>query len=175
MKRILTTTVLLLVTSSVLAEGPYAGMQDRTVKALSEQQVADLSQGRGMGMALPAELNRYPGPTHVLENGAALELSPGQKDELGRQVDAMRIDAIVLGEQVIAQEAILDWLFKSGTADADAIDRTTAALAALYGKLRAVHLRTHLATRATLSETQLARYEALRGYDSKASHPVHKH
>ena len=41
MKRILTTTVLLLVTSSVLAEGPYAGMQDRTVKALSEQQVAE--------------------------------------------------------------------------------------------------------------------------------------
>jgi len=42
-------------------------MQSRSVKALSEQQVADLNEGRGMGMALAAELNGYPGPSHVLE------------------------------------------------------------------------------------------------------------
>ena len=46
---------------------PYAGQQQRAVKALSEQQVADLRAGRGMGLALAAELNGYPGPLHVIE------------------------------------------------------------------------------------------------------------
>jgi hypothetical protein len=32
-----------------------------------------------MGMALPAELNRYPGPLHVLENQAALGLTQEQR------------------------------------------------------------------------------------------------
>jgi len=36
---------------------PYAGMQNRTIKTLSDQQVADLNAGRGMGLALAAELN----------------------------------------------------------------------------------------------------------------------
>ena len=42
------------------AQSPYAGMQTRAIKALSDQQIADLRAGRGMGMALP-------GPAHVLE------------------------------------------------------------------------------------------------------------
>ena len=45
---------------------PYAGYQQRPIKALSEQQIADLRAGRGMGLALAAELNGYPGPVHVL-------------------------------------------------------------------------------------------------------------
>jgi hypothetical protein len=32
-------------------------MQNRTIKTLSDQQVADLNAGRGMGLALAAELN----------------------------------------------------------------------------------------------------------------------
>jgi hypothetical protein len=45
----------------------YTGLEHRTIKALSEQQVDDLQSGRGMGLALAAELNHYPGPVHVLE------------------------------------------------------------------------------------------------------------
>ena len=41
---------------------PYAGLQQRGVKALSDQQLGDLRAGRGMGLALAAELNGYPGP-----------------------------------------------------------------------------------------------------------------
>ena len=58
--------------------GPYAGMQQRSVKALSEQQIADLRAGKGMGLALAAELNGYPGPIHVLELGDQLNLSSVQ-------------------------------------------------------------------------------------------------
>jgi hypothetical protein len=49
---------------------PYAGWQARSIKALSRQQIEDYLQGRGMSMALPAELNGYPGPRHVLELAA---------------------------------------------------------------------------------------------------------
>ena len=40
---------------------PYAGWEHRPAKALSKEQIADLRAGRGMGLALPAELNGYPG------------------------------------------------------------------------------------------------------------------
>ena len=42
------------------AQQPYAGFEARTIKALSDQQLADLRAGRGMGLALAAELNGYP-------------------------------------------------------------------------------------------------------------------
>ena len=63
MKRIAMTVVLVLIAGSALAQShqPYAGLQSRPVKALSDQQIADLRAGRGMTMALPAELNGYPG------------------------------------------------------------------------------------------------------------------
>jgi hypothetical protein len=41
------------------------GMQSRPIKALSDQQVSDLRAGRGMGLALAAELNGYPGPSPI--------------------------------------------------------------------------------------------------------------
>jgi hypothetical protein len=70
------------VASVAFAHSPYAGMQTRTIKALSEQQIADLKAGRGMGLVLPAELNGYPGPAHVLELSDQLGLSAEQKTHL---------------------------------------------------------------------------------------------
>ena len=64
--------------SVTFAQSPYVGMQTRSIKALSEQQIADLKAGRGMGLALPAELNGYPGPAHVLELSDQLGLSTEQ-------------------------------------------------------------------------------------------------
>ena len=56
------------------APQPYAGLDVRAVKALSDVQIADLRAGRGMGLALPAELNGYPGPTHVLEHAVVVAM-----------------------------------------------------------------------------------------------------
>ena len=155
----------------------YGSLKDRAIKALSADEIANLQAGRGMGMALPAELNRYPGPAHVLENAAALGLTPQQKATVTGQFDAMHNEAVALGQRIIAREVALDSLFKTGGADTRSIDRLTAELGELYGELRAVHLRTHLATKATLTETQLAMYETLRGYDGTgvASPHVHQH
>jgi len=154
---------------------PYAALRDRPIKALSSDEVAALRSGRGMGMALPAELNRYPGPMHVLENEAVLGLTPEQKQVLGHQVETMRAAAIELGEQIVAYEEALEELFRSGSVDSASIDRVTGQIALLYGQLRAVHLRTHLATRATLTDLQRAKYQQVRGYEGTGPVPAHKH
>jgi hypothetical protein len=41
------------------APSPYVGLEERPIKALSAQQIADLKAGRGMGLALAAELNGF--------------------------------------------------------------------------------------------------------------------
>ena len=47
-------------------EQQYAGLQDRPIKAMAPERVADLLAGRGATLALAAELNHFPGPRHVL-------------------------------------------------------------------------------------------------------------
>jgi hypothetical protein len=46
---------------------PYAGQETRRIKSLSEQDIDELRQGRGWGLAKAAELNGLPGPAHLLE------------------------------------------------------------------------------------------------------------
>src|SRR5438874_10327714 len=92
-------------------QSPYAGMEKRPIKALSDQQVADLKAGRGMGLALAAELNGYPGPSHLLELAAELGLSDDQRSRIQGLFEAMKAETIPIGEQLIAQERTLDTLF----------------------------------------------------------------
>ncbi|TMJ88150.1 MAG: hypothetical protein E6G78_09930, partial [Alphaproteobacteria bacterium] len=61
--------------SPAQSQQPYAGFEARSIKALSQQQIADLRAGRGMGLALAAEVNGYPGPMHVLQFADSLDLS----------------------------------------------------------------------------------------------------
>jgi Spy/CpxP family protein refolding chaperone len=143
---------------------PYAGLQDRPIKALSDQQIADLRAGRGMGLALAAELNGYPGPMHVLELADALQLSDRQRAETAALFAAMKAEAIPLGERLIAGETALDRLFADRTVTRVALDDALARLAADQAALRAAHLRYHLAMVELLTPAQTARYAELRGY-----------
>src|SRR3990172_8479974 len=63
-------------------QSPYAGLEGREIKALSPEQIQELRNGDGMGLALAAELNHYPGPRHVLELAHELALSPKQQDQV---------------------------------------------------------------------------------------------
>jgi hypothetical protein len=90
---------------------PYAGLEQRPIKALSDQQIADLRAGRGMGLALPAELNGYPGPVHVLELADALRLTDAQRNRAKTLFEEMKAETIPLGERIIAEETALDRLF----------------------------------------------------------------
>src|SRR4030081_3204739 len=111
MNRLSLVATLFLVSGYALAETPYAGMQTRPIKALSEQQVADLGAGRGMGLALAAELNGYPGPSHVLELADKLDLSADQRAGVARLFDSMKAEAVPLGSGLIEQEAQIDKQF----------------------------------------------------------------
>lgn len=150
--------------SNARQSSPYSGMETRAVKALSDEQVADLEAGRGMGLALAAELNSYPGPVHVLELAEALDLSPDQQARTKELLDRMKAETIPIGRRIVALERALDRLFADRKATADALPEATARIAAAQGELRAAHLRYHLDTAEVLTPDQVERYVELRGY-----------
>ncbi len=67
------------------------------------------------------------------------------------QYAQMQREAIAAGAAVIAAEAALDALFAGGTPTPQGIAAATEAAGTAQGALRAVHLRWHLATSATLT------------------------
>jgi hypothetical protein len=158
--------------------GGYAGLEQREIKALSPEQTQDLLEGRGMGLSLPAELNSSPGPLHVLQLRGQLAVTPEQAAQIERIRDDMATTAKRLGASIVQAETELDASFKSGTADETTIQTLTARIGTLSGELRAAHLTAHLKTRRQLSDTQVAAYNAARGY-GKASpagdHTGHQH
>jgi hypothetical protein len=154
---------------------PYAGMQARPIKALSEQQVADLQAGRGMGLALAAELNGYPGPSHVLELADKLDLSPAQRAHIQQLFDAMKQEAVPLGAKLLTQEAELDQLFAGRTITADGLSAITRSIAETQGTLRDTHLKYHLSTATLLTAPQMQRYAELRGYTAPGPAMHHPH
>ena len=153
-----------LLSAPVLAQQPYAGLEERAIKALSDRDVADLRAGRGMGMALAAELNGYPGPMHVLELADSLSLSAEQRDKVQTLFAAMKSEAIPLGEKLIVQEAELDQQFAAKTVTPDSLRAALAAIGTTQAALRETHLKYHLSTLQVLAPGQVDRYRALRGY-----------
>lgn len=143
---------------------PYAGMHQRAVKAMSDQQIEDLRAGRGMGLALAAELNGYPGPMHVLELADRLELSAALRQRMRDLFEAMKAEAVPVGERLIAREAALDRAFAERTISPESLQTLTAAIGATQAQLRAIHLKYHLTTAELLSPHQRQRYAQLRGY-----------
>ena len=144
--------------------GPYAGLESRAVKALSEKEIDDLRNGRGMGLALPAELNGYPGPMHLLELAQNLGLSEQQRLRLQELYDAMRAEAIPLGEKLISQEVELDRQFSMSTITAEMLAHLTREIGNTQAALRASHLKYHLMTKGILVPQQVSDYSKLRGY-----------
>ena len=143
---------------------PYTGLQQRTIKALSEQQISDLRAGRGMGLALAAELSGYPGPLHVLELADQIELSGEQRQRVQQLYDTMKAEAVPVGEMLIAHESALDRAFAEGSISTATLSSLTAQIGEAEGRLRAIHLKYHLTTANLLSAHQRHRYAELRGY-----------
>jgi hypothetical protein len=143
---------------------PYAGMQQRPVKALSDQQLADLRAGRGMGLALAGELNGYPGPLHVIELADQLQLTGAQRQHVQKLFAEMKAEAVAVGETLIEQEKQLDREFAEQRISPVSLDRLTSQIGETQAKLRAVHLKYHLTTAELLSTHQRHRYAQLRGY-----------
>src|SRR4029453_10303607 len=127
--------------------------------------------GRGMGRALAAELNGYPGPLHVLELATPLGLSEDQRAKVVALFDAMKQEAVALGKRLIAAETALDRQFADKTITSSSLAEATRDIASLQGELRLAHLKYHLATLDLLTPEQAGRYSTLRGYDGDQHAP----
>ncbi len=148
----------------------YAGQENRSIKALSPDDVEGLLNGSGTpfgGMAKPAELNGYPGPRHVLDASkkGEITLSSDQVLEVQKLYKEMRREAVALGEKIIDVEQQLDDSFANKTITEDSLQDKIKSSAVLYSKLRTVHLKYHLVMVDVLDEQQIIQYNQLRGYD----------
>ena len=146
------------------SQSPYAGQQSRSIKALSQEEIAALRNGDGMGLAKTAELNGYPGPRHVLALARELRLSEQQAGEVAAIRERMSAAAQPLGAELIEHERALDQLFARREITPERLAAETKAIGDIQARLRTVHLSAHLETRAVLSVEQIAQYDKLRGY-----------
>ena len=177
-RKTLTAVAGLLLALSISAEAqtsPYAGQQDRPIKALSDEEILSYLNGEGLGYAKAAELNRYPGPRHVLDLATQLGLTEPQKQRVQGIYDAMHEKAARLGKEIVSHEAVLDSLFSSRIIDSAGLRSLVSEIAQLQGDLRATHLQAHLAVTRILAPDQILAYDRLRGYSGSTEHEGMKH
>ena len=146
------------------AQTPYSGMQDRAIKSLSDNDIKELRRGGGWGLALSAELNGMPGPTHLLELKDQIPLTQDQVTQTQALLDDMRKAAIPTGERLIAAEAALEAAFAKGSVDENSLRGLLAGVESARTELRFIHLSQHLKTTQFLKPEQIKRYNVLRGY-----------
>lgn len=144
---------------------PYQGLEAREIKALDAERVQGLLEGEGLGLALAAELNGWPGPRHVLDMGAELGLTDEQRAGVERVREAMAARARELGAAIVELEKTLDRRFAHDHINPEVLAELTGEIARLEGELRGVHLAAHLETRALLEPSQIETYNRLRGYE----------
>lgn len=154
-----------------------AGQAQREIKSLSPQDVQALLAGKGMGYAKAAELNGYPGPSHVLQLAGELQLSAEQLAASRRLFESMNDQARSLGATLVAAERELDELFASGRITADSLAQRLRGIGALQAQIRGAHLAAHLQQSALLSVQQHSTYARLRGYTEPrpGDEPSHQH
>jgi len=171
----LKTSALLLVLSSCLplptlaqhnhaGHTPYAGMQTRAIKSLSDNDIEELRGGGGWGLALPAELNGMPGPAHLLELKDQIPLDADQVQKVQALFDQMKQDAIPAGERLIAAEAAIEAGFAKAEVEDALLRRLLAEAESARTALRFIHLSQHYKTVPLLRPEQIQRYKVLRGY-----------
>ncbi len=142
----------------------YTGDETREIKALSKAETDGLLNGEGVGLAIAAELNHYPGPRHVLDLSDQLQLTDAQKKSIQGAFDRMHTKAMELGKELVEKERALDKAFASTIITQKSLNQLTREIAELRGKLRDVHLGAHIEARSVLTPQQIQSYDRLRGY-----------
>lgn len=143
---------------------PYAGMQQRAIKSLSDADIQELRRGGGWGLALPAELNGMPGPAHLLELKDQIPLTAEQVQRIQALFDDMKRAAIPAGERLIQAESAIEAAFASGKVDEATLRRLVTTAESTRSELRIIHLSQHYRTVPLLRPEQIQRYNVLRGY-----------
>jgi Spy/CpxP family protein refolding chaperone len=143
------------------APGVAAAAAEAGHHACLEQERAALERGEGFGMGLVADHNGYPGPRHVLDLKAELQLAPEQQAAMEGLFARMKQQALARGKEVLAAEARLDEMFTQARPEAELREQSFRT-ASLRAELRWAHLSAHLAARKLLTPEQLAAYQRLR-------------
>jgi Spy/CpxP family protein refolding chaperone len=152
------------VAAAANTESPYVGQETREIKALSQQEIDDYLNGRGLGYAKAAELNHYPGPRHVLDLANKLALTQEQTRQTQAIFETMKAQAVALGKQLVEKEKELDRQFANGSMDAVSLHALLSDIGVLQAKIRYAHLLAHLEQKALLTKHQVQLYDQLRGY-----------
>lgn len=121
-----------------------------------------IETGQGFAMARAAEAHGLPGPKHVLELADALQLSATQRDRMIELMRAMHAAALEQGRAVLAAETALDSELSLPVPDATRVAELADTVGRARGRLRNVHLTTHLAAAPVLTAAQRAKYVQLR-------------
>lgn len=147
----------------------YIGQESRIIKSLSSEDIESLETGTGDafgGLAKLAELNGYPGPRHVLDLGKELGLTTVQKENIIIIYNDMKREALKLGQEILQIEKTANELFANKSISDSELQRLIIKSAENYGKLRYIHLTTHLKMIDILSQEQITLYNMLRGYNT---------
>lgn len=172
-KVIITLIVCALLLSTHSINISYANQRVGEVKTLSADEIQELLNGEGMGMARAAELNHYPGPRHVLDFASQLQLSEAQRSKAQEIYDRMHDEAVRLGRAILLKEEELDHIFKKNEVDSNKLKTLVTEIARLRGELRLVHLLAHLEMKRVLSRGQIEKYDELQGYSTRG--PIDKY
>jgi len=100
-----------------------------------------------------------------------LDLSPEQKQRTEALFASMEAKATDLGRALIEQERQLDQQFATEAATPESVAVILQRIGELQTRVRGVHLQAHLAQRAILTPSQVAKYQELRGYTAANAHP----
>lgn len=144
----------------------YVGQEQRQIKSLSAEDIKELKRGGGWGLAKAAELNGMPGPAHILEMAAEIQLGPEQQNRIQQLYNEMKAAAVVLGERLITLEADLNTAFADASINQARLEQSVREIESIRADLRIVHLSTHLQTPDILTREQIDLYNRLRGYAS---------
>ncbi|NKN00853.1 Spy/CpxP family protein refolding chaperone [Rhizobium leguminosarum] len=143
---------------------PYTEETGRQIKSLSEADIGELMRGGGWGFAKPAELNGYPGPSHLLSMKDEIGLTKEQVGRVQSIFEDMQRRAIQEGQRFVAAERELDAAFKNKTVTERRLRALIDNAENSRSRLRLVHLAGHLEVTAILTPEQIAKYNELRGY-----------
>ena len=144
---------------------PYAGQEQRQIKSLSNEDIAELESGGGWGLAKAAELNGVPGPGHLLEMRKEIGLNDDQVARLEAIFKDMQEKAIAEGKRLTEREKALEDAFRAGAVSDETLRKLLAAIEASRSALRYIHLAAHLTSPPLLTAQQIQLYNKLRGYD----------
>jgi len=72
----------------------YRELLSSEIRGIDPDTIEGYLTGAGLGFALPAELNGYPGPRHVLDLASDLELTSEQQEQIQSLFDEMESQAI---------------------------------------------------------------------------------